>query len=297
LADTGEAGTPVLLDTPRESTTRRTDMQQLAEFKRGARDTWASGDYHQMATTEGLYDTGERLVARVAVRRDEDVLDVACGTGNTAVPAAQTGARVVGVDLTPEMFDAGRARAAAAGVEIEWREGDAEDLPFEDGSFNVVLSTFGCMFAPRHEVVADELARALRPGGRLGLCNWTPEGSIGDFFRIVGSHVPPPPDFVDPPLLWGDEGHVRELFEGTGVELEFERDEVGLRNTSVADAVELYSTKLGPVAQARRLLESDGRWAALRDELTDLFERTNTAHDGGLVCPAEYLVVLGRKQP
>jgi SAM-dependent methyltransferase len=270
-------------------------VQQLADFKRGTRETWAAGDYHQMATTEGLHDTGKRLVARVGVCRGEDVLDVACGTGNTAVPAARAGARVVGLDLTPEMFDAARARAAAARVEIEWREGDAEELPFADQSFDVVLSTFGCMFAPRHEVVADELARVLRPGGRIGLCNWTPEGSIGDFFRIVGSHVPSPPDFVDPPLLWGDEGHVRELFEGTGVDLEFERDEVGLRNTSVADAVELYSTRLGPVAQARQLLEGEGRWPALRNDLTGLFERTNTAHDGGFICPAEYLVVLGRK--
>jgi ubiquinone/menaquinone biosynthesis C-methylase UbiE len=271
-------------------------MEQLAELKRGARATWATGDYDAMARTEGLYETGERLVARVGVRRDEDVLDVACGTGNAAVPAAQAGARVVGVDLTPEMFEDGRARATAAGVDVEWTEGDAEELRFEDQQFDVVLSTFGCMFAPRHEVVADEIARVLRPGGRLGLCNWTPEGAIGDFFRIVGSHVPPPPDFVDPPLLWGDEAHVRELFEGTGLDLEFERDEVGLRNTSVADAVELYSTKLGPVAQARQLLEADGRWPALRDDLTSLFERMNAARHGSLVCPAQYLVVVGRKQ-
>jgi len=293
----GEVIAPALLDTLRQNLTRRTDVHQLAEFKRGARDAWAFGDYHQMATTEGLYDTGEQLVARIPVRRDEDVLDLACGTGNTAIPAAQAGARVVGLDLTPEMFVAGRARAAAAGVEIDWREGDAENLPFDDESFDIVLSTFGCMFAPRHEVVADEIARVVRHGGRIGLCNWTPEGTIGDFFRLVGSHVPPPPDFVDPPLLWGNEAHVRELFEGAGIDLEFERDEVGLRNTSVAEAVELYSTKLGPVAQARQLLEAEGKWPALRDQLTDLFERTNTSRDGRLICPSQYLLVLGRKQP
>jgi SAM-dependent methyltransferase len=271
-------------------------VQQLAEFKQGARAAWASGDYHEMATTEGLYETGERLVARVGVRGDEDVLDLACGTGNAAVPAALAGARVVGLDLTPEMFEAGRARAVAAGVEIDWMEGDAEDLPFEDRRFDVVLSTFGCMFAPRHESVADEIARVLRPGGRIGLCNWTPEGTIGDFFRIVGAHVPAPPDFVDPPLLWGEEGHVRELFEGTGIDPEFEREEIGLSNVSVGEAVELYSTKLGPVAQARQLLEAEGGWPALRDDLTRLFERNNTSRDGRLVCPAQYLVVLGRKQ-
>jgi SAM-dependent methyltransferase len=270
-------------------------MQQLEELKHGARSAWAVGDYDSMARTEGLYETGERLVARVRIDRTDDVLDVACGTGNATIPAARAGARVLGLDLTPEMLAVGRARAAAADVEIEWKEGDAEDLPFEDERFDVVLSTFGCMFAPRHEVVADEIARVLRPGGRIGLCCWTPDGSIGEFFRIVGNYVPAPPDFVDPPLLWGDEAHVREVFEGTGIDFEFDRTEVGLSNDSVAGAVELYSTKLGPVAQARTLLETEGRWPRLRDELTTLFERYNAASDGRLVCPAQYLVVLGRK--
>lgn len=269
-------------------------MEPLVEFKQGARAAWAAGDYDLMARTEGLYETGERLVARVGVRSGEDVLDVACGTGNAAVPAAERGARVVGLDLTPEMFEVGRARAAGAGVDVDWTEGDAENLPFEDRRFDVVLSTFGCMFAPRHEVVADEIARVLRPGGRIGLYTWTPEGTIGEFFRVVGDHVPPPPEFVDPPLLWGDEGHVRELFEGTGIDLEFERDVIGLRNLSARDAVELYTTKLGPVAQARLLTEAEGRWPALRDDLTHLFERRNTSSDEGFNLPAEYLVVLGR---
>lgn len=271
-------------------------MHQLAEYKDGARSAWATGDYDEMARTEGLYETGRRLVARIDVGDDDDVLDVACGTGNAGIPAAQTGAHVTGLDLTAELLDVARARAATAGVEVDWREGDAEAILFEDARFDVVLSTFGCMFAPRHEVVADEIARVLRPGGRIGLLNWTPEGSIGDFFRIVADHVPPPPEFVDPPLLWGDEAHVRELFEGTGIDLTFERDEIGLRNDSVTGAVELYSTKLGPVAQARQLLEGEGRWPGLRDDLTTLFERTNTARDGRLVCPAQYLVVLGRKR-
>lgn len=270
-------------------------MQQLAEFKQGARAAWATGDYDEMARAEGLYQTGERLVRRVGVEAGEAVLDIACGTGNAAIPAALAGARVVGLDLTPELLEVGRARAAAAGAEVDWTEGDAEELPFEDRRFDVVLSTFGCMFAPRHQVVADEIARVLRPGGRLGLLCWTPEGNIGEFFRIVNDHVPPAPDFVDPPLLWGEAGHVLELFEGTGVDLEFERGEIGLRNDSVTDAVELYSTKLGPVALARSLLEAEGRWPALRNDLTRLFERHNAATDGRMVCPAQYLVVLGRK--
>ncbi len=270
-------------------------MQQLEEFKQGARSAWAAGNYDEMARAEGLYETGERLVRRVGLDARDDVLDLACGTGNAAIPAAQTGARVIGVDLTPEMFESGRSRASAARVEITWTQGDVEDLPFESERFDVLLSTFGCMFAPRHKVVADEIVRVLRPGGRMGLCCWTPEGNIGEFFRVVGGHMPPPPDFVEPPLLWGDECHVRELFEGTGIELDIERDEIGLRNSSVAGAVELYSTKLGPVAQARQLLEAEGRWSALREDLTRLFERHNQATDGSLLFPAQYVVVLGEK--
>jgi SAM-dependent methyltransferase len=270
-------------------------MHELAEYKEGARSAWATGDYDEMARTEGLYETGARLTDRLGIRNGDNVLDVACGTGNASIPAAQAGARVTGLDLTGELLEVARARAASAGVDVDWREGDAEALPFDDAQFDVVLSTFGCMFAPRHKVVADEIARVLRADGRVGLLNWTPEGNIGDFFRIVGDHVPPPPDFVDQPLMWGDETHVRELFEGTGIDLTFEREEIGLRNTSVAGAVELYSTKLGPLAEARQLLEAEGRWPALRDELTQLFERANTSR-GGLVCPAQYLVVRGRKR-
>jgi ubiquinone/menaquinone biosynthesis C-methylase UbiE len=134
------------------------------------------------------------------------VLDVACGTGNAAIRAAQAGGEVVGLDLTPELFEAGRRLAKQAGVSVEWTEGDAEAIPFENESFDVVLSTLGCMFAPRHRVTATELARVLRPGGRLGQCNWTPEGSQGEFFRALGAYVPPLPAFAQPPLLWGTLG-------------------------------------------------------------------------------------------
>src|SRR5215212_6840043 len=157
-------------------------IDQLAEMKQRTRAAWAAGDFPSIARRQ-IWDVGERIVQRVGVGRDEDVLDVACGTGNAALRAAQAGGRVVGSDLTPELFDAGRALAAEAGVEIEWVEADAEALPFEDERFDVVLSVFGCMFAPRHEVAAHEIARVLRRGGRFGICSWTPEGEMGAFFR------------------------------------------------------------------------------------------------------------------
>jgi SAM-dependent methyltransferase len=151
--------------------------------------------------------------------------------------------------------------------------------------------------ASRHEVVADEIARVLRPGGRVGFCAWTPEGSIGDFFRAVGNYLPPPPEFVSPPLRWGDEQYVRELFEGTGLAIEFERKVSDIHHHSVADAVECYATKFGPVVKARALLDADSRWTELRDDMIKLFQRHNTSGGTRVVLPAQYLVVLGRKAP
>lgn len=154
-------------------------MQKLAEFKQEAQAAWAAGDYDAMMRQEGLYEVGARLVRRLGVAAGEDVLDVACGTGNAAIPAAQAGASVTGLDLTPAMLEAARARGKAAGVAVEWAEGDAEDLPFGDQRFDVILSTFGCMFAPRHEVVPDEIARVLRPGGQVGSARGRPRGQSG----------------------------------------------------------------------------------------------------------------------
>lgn len=179
---------------------------------------------------------------------------------------------------------------------MEWVEGDAEALPADDESFDVVVSTFGCMFAPRHDVTAGELARVLRPGGRLGLCNWTPEGSVGEFFATVGAHLPPLPSFASPPPLWGSEEHVRNLFDGTGIELEFDREVVDLKLTSVAAGTEFYEDKFGPIVKARELLEPQGRWAALHADLTAFFERQLTgAAERSTAWPAQYLIVLGRK--
>ena len=265
----------------------------LVTFKETNRAMWAAGNYDAIA--ELVWSAGGQLTARIGCAQGEDVLDVACGTGNAAIPAAATGARVVGLDLTPELFEQSRARAADSGVEVEWVEGDAEDMPFADESFDVVVSTFGCMFAPRHQVTARELARVLRPGGRLGVVAWTPEGFVGDFFRSLGAHLPPLPPFAEPPVLWGDPDHVEALFAGSGIELEFERGEVDFRFESPAQAVSYYEANFGPVIKARDHLEAEGRWDVARADFAALYERHELDDDGTLSFPGEYLVVLGRK--
>lgn len=268
-------------------TINATELAELAKLKQGARATWAAGDFPAIAALQ-LWEVGPRIVAAAGVKPGDDVLDVACGTGNAAIRAAQAGARVVGVDLTPELFDAGRRLAADAGVEIEWVQGDAEELPFEDERFDVVVSTFGCMFAPRHLAAAHELARVLRPGGRVAIASWTPNGATGRFFKTVGSYLPPPSPLAEPPLLWGTEGHVEELFDGTGVELAFSRDSVAAAPfESTDDAIEFMTAKFGPLIMARQHSEASGTWPELRAALSMLFENRE---------PQEYLVAVGHKE-
>jgi SAM-dependent methyltransferase len=263
-----------------------TDPVGLAVFKQRTRATWAAGNFPEVARRE-LWDVGERLVRRVGIGKGERILDVACGTGNVAIRAAQAGGQVTGVDLTPELFVAGRRLADKAGVSLDWVEGDAEALPFEDESFDVVLSTFGWMFAPRHDVAAAELARVLRPGGRMGLCSWTPEGIQGVFFRTLGAYLPPAPPFAQPPLLWGTPDHVEKLFACHGVQLEFDRETVqGEPFDSGYDAVDFAAENFGPLLMLRGMLEPQGAWDDVRDQLAELYDRRE---------PGEYLVVLGRK--
>jgi SAM-dependent methyltransferase len=258
-------------------------IDALTDFKQGTRAMWAAGDYARFAPL--VAEVGERLVERAGVRRGDAVLDVACGTGNVAIPAARAGARVTGVDLTPEHFPAAGSRATAAGVEIDWVEGDVEALPFEDDSFDAVLSSFGCIFAPRHAVAAAEMTRVLRPAGTLAVTAFTEHGAGGDFFRTLGAHLPPPPPFAEDPLAWGDAAHVRALFGD--LELEFEPASYAERFLSLDDAVERYTTTFGPV------VASGG--AALADDLRALFGRHAT--DGGTRVPYDYLVTLSRRGP
>ena len=260
---------------------------ELDQMKAGARATWAAGDYPAIAQRQ-LWPLGERIIRHIGVTAGEDVLDVACGTGNAALRASRAGARVTGVDLTPELLEEGRRLAAEAGLAIDFVEGDAEALPVADESFDVVVSVMGCMFAPRHRVVAAELARVLRPGGRLCVTGWAPQGEIGTLFKVLGSHLPPPPAIAEPPVLWGEEQHVRELFAGTGIELAFERAFAEFAAfDSVDDELTFTLERFGPLIMARRMLEPQGRWDAL---VADLRRTVETR--GG---PAEYLLTTGRK--
>ena len=252
------------------------------------------GDYRQIA--ERLLGAGEDAVRAARVGAGDDVLDVACGTGNATLPAARAGARVTGLDLTPELLEDARAAAAREALEIEWVAGDAADLPFGDASFDVVLSVFGSMFAPDHGATARETARVLRPGGRMALVCWTPDAFAGDFFATVGAFLPPPPEGFEPPLLWGTEAHVRELFEGTGMELGFDRGAVDFRFRSAAAATETYLEHFGPIVLARRHAEASGRVPELRDAVEAMYERQRTSVGGELRFDGDYLVVTGRRE-
>jgi SAM-dependent methyltransferase len=270
-------------------------MTTLMDLKHTHRLTWAAGDY--AAVAEHIDAVPPRdLLNRVAIAPGDDVLDVATGTGNVALRAAAAGARVVGLDLTPELFVTARRRAADPyRVTVEWIEGDAEELPFADASFDHVLSVFGVQFAPRHDVVAVELARVCRPGGHVGLVNWTPTGVIGELFTIMSGYLPAPPAYASAPPLWGSEAHVRSLFAGTGVELTFAYGHNPWRFESAEHWVAFMETAYGPTLKARERLSAEGRWAACREEILAMAERRNEAADGTLLLRAEYLVVVGQK--
>jgi SAM-dependent methyltransferase len=262
----------------------------MEEFKEAQRAIWDAGDY--VTLSEYIADVGERVVARAGVEAEMRVLDVACGTGNAAIPAARAGARVTGLDLVPKLLDGGREKATAAGVEVDWVEGDAEELPFEDAVFDRVFSTFGHMFAPRHRRTADEMARVCRKGGVIATCNWTPEGTVGDVFRASASFMPPPPDFASPPILWGTEDHVREMFGPVASDFEFERHSATIEWESTESWTEFFIDRFGPMVTAREKLGD--RFEELREQTVAIFEERNEADDGTLVLPQEYLLAIAR---
>jgi SAM-dependent methyltransferase len=269
---------------------------QDAELKARHRAMWASGDYPKMVETF-VTPLGPRLVEACGIRQGMRVLDVGAGTGNASIPAAERGATVVASDLTPELFEAGRRRAQAAGVELEWVEGDAEHLPFEDGSFDVAMSCIGAMFAPRHQLVADELVRVCRPGGTIGMLNWTPEGQIGALFRTMGPFAPPPPPGATPPPQWGSEDHVRALF-GERVELHTLRRE-NLEVTAferARDYGEFFKAVYGPTIVTRRNAAANGQEAEFDEALDRFCDEWNRGGQGQAHFVQEYLVVVGTRR-
>ena len=262
----------------------------VAALKLAHRATWAAGDYPAVARHIADSPVRDALTA-AQVRPGTRVLDVATGSGNVALLAAEARAQVVGLDLVPELLDVAHSRAVAAGLDIEWVHGDAEALPFADGSFDSVTSVFGVQFAPRHQVTADELVRVCRPGGAIGLVNWTPEGLIGEMFQIMGRYLPPPPAFATAPPRWGDERYVRDLFARHDVTLSFTR----ASNLFAFDSVDAYQTffeqRYGPTIKAQEKLLPEGRWDECRAELRQLFDRRNTATDGSCRIQAEYVAI------
>jgi SAM-dependent methyltransferase len=262
-------------------------------FKQGQKAMWAMGDYPDLA--RWIAAVGELVAKRVGAAPGEELLDVATGSGNVAIPAAAQGARVTGLDLTPELLEVARARAAEEGVEVTWLEGDAEALPFADASFDRVTSCFGVIFAPRQEHAARELVRVARPGATIALTAWTPEGLNGQMFKTVGAHMPPPPEGLRSPVLWGTEDHVRELFSGSDVELAFERHTIDFKHDSPESWVEYNERVLGPTIMAKNALSPQGKWEPLREELIALYQANNQARDGSLHISAEYLLTIARK--
>ena len=269
---------------------------QDAELKAKHRKMWASGDYPRMVETF-LTPLGPRLVEAAGIQAGQRVLDVAAGTGTAAVEAAKTGADVVASDLTPELFEAGRKRAEAAGVELEWVEADAENLPFEDESFDVVMSSIGVMFAPHHQQAADQLVRVCKPGGTIALLSWTPEGMLGALFKMMGPFAAPPPPGASPPPLWGSDEHLAGLF-GDRVEFhKLERNMLEIRAfQKPRDYAEHFKSFYGPTIAVRNNAANNDR----AEEFDAAFDAFCDEWSHGTSDPAEfdkeYLIAVGTRR-
>ncbi len=272
--------------------TEMTDAVEADRALKGKhRKMWALGDYPAVAT-QLIPELGPVLVRACDVQSGDRVLDVAAGSGNAAVPAALAGAHVVAGDLTPELLEVGRKLAAEQGAELEWREADAEALPFADGVFDTVMSCVGIMFAPHHQASADEALRVCRAGGTIGLINWTPEGFIGQMFATMKPYAPAPPPGAQPPPLWGRPDHVRELFGDRVTDFDAQRRTVRVPFAKPEDFREYFKANYGPtIATYRNIADDPDRTAALDRELADLARRH---HNGGST-DWEYLLVTARK--
>jgi ubiquinone/menaquinone biosynthesis C-methylase UbiE len=253
---------------------------------------WSSGDYAVIGTTLAI--TGELLCEAIDVRPGQRVLDVAAGNGNATVAAARRWADVTSTDYVPALLERGRAKAEAEHLPVTFQQADAEDLPFADGSFDVVLSVFGVMFTPNQEQAAAEMVRVCRPGGKIGLVNWTPESFIGHVFRTIGKYIPPAPG-VKPPALWGTEQRVRELFADGISQMTATKRFFVFRYRSAEHFLDVFRTYYGPVLKAFAALDAEGQ-AGLARDLTELLERFNTGGSDTLTVPSEYLEVVATRR-
>jgi SAM-dependent methyltransferase len=260
-------------------------LPDLAAIKERSRATWGAGDFALIGSTLQL--VGESLAEAADLRAGERVLDVACGNGNAALAAARRFARVTGIDFVPSLLDRARARAAADGLALELREADAEELPFPDGAFDAVLSSFGVMFTPDQPRAARELLRVCRPGGRIALACWTPDGFIGEVLRAVGRHVPPPPGLTSP-SRWGTREGLAALLGAGARQVRVEERAFTFRYASPAHWIEIFRAWYGPIHRAYAALSPDGQ-SALTADLTALLERYDRGGGAGLVVPGAYL--------
>jgi ubiquinone/menaquinone biosynthesis C-methylase UbiE len=271
---------------------------ELAEPKAETRAMWALGDYDRFAR-ETVWGLGAVLVEASGISAGQRVLDVAAGTGNVALRAAEAGANVVASDLTPQHFEAGRREAARLGVELEWVEADAESLPFDDGEFDVVTSSLGAIFAPDHQAVAGEMLRVCRPGGRIGMINFTPDGLAAEFFGVLAPYMPPPPPGALPPLLWGNEEHVRDLFGARVESLALKRASYVERAATPRAYVGLFTDTFGPVVAIRAsLVDQPERLESFDQAFLEFATGANQgAPNGGAEYHYDYLLVIARKRP
>jgi ubiquinone/menaquinone biosynthesis C-methylase UbiE len=260
----------------------------LASIKARQHGAWSSGDYAVVGTT--LQIVGESLCEALDLRSGQSVLDVAAGNGNFSLAAARRFCDVVATDYVPALLESASERAAAERLRMEFREADAEALPFADGSFDVVASTFGVMFTPDQERAATELVRVCKRGGKIGLANWTPEGFIGRLFKTIGKHVPPPAG-AKPPALWGTRQRLNEFFERHASSIDVAERRFVFRYRSPEHWLEIFRTYYGPVLKAFAALAPDVQMA-LERELFELIARFNRATDGTMVAPGEYLEVV-----
>lgn len=264
-------------------------ISDIGALKARLQATWATGNFGEIA--KSYEDGASKFIDRLRVTPDIRVLDAACGTGNLALPCARAGAQVTGVDIAPNLLEQGRDRAKREGVSIKFDEGDVENLPYPNNSFDLVVTMFGAMFAPRPEKTAAELVRVCRPGGRIAMANWVPSGFIGQLFKATASRVPPPPG-IPSPLLWGDEATVRERLQNGTSEMVFARRFISFRFPfAPSEVVEFWRQFYGPTQRAFAALDTDGQ-AAFRKDLEGLWASHNKGDGGSTLVESEYLEVM-----